>query len=168
MRFIYLVTPYLDKQNMQETTVFQAEAFWIAFQNDLVRARARVLIQSPFVAARRIDQLWPLFKSLSERNVRVCLFAQKPPKWENPIHQLSKEESVKNEEMRDIIAKLEAAGIHVSLRPAIHEKLAIIDSALLWEGSLNILSHHRTSERMRRIRSQQEAQATVVQYFADR
>lgn len=34
-----------------------------------------------------------------------------------------------------------------------HRKLAIIDCKILWEGSLNILSHNNTREIMRRINS---------------
>jgi DNA-binding XRE family transcriptional regulator len=44
-------------------------------------------------------------------------------------------------------------GVHVTLRKKIHQKLAVIDEDILWEGSLNILSHYDTVERMTRWQS---------------
>lgn len=41
-------------------------------------------------------------------------------------------------------------GAHINYIPLIHEKLAIIDEEVFWDGSMNILSHFNTSERMER------------------
>lgn len=42
-------------------------------------------------------------------------------------------------------------------RHSMHQKVAIIDGTIAWEGSLNILSHKDTEEQMRRF----EGQSTV-------
>ena len=44
-------------------------------------------------------------------------------------------------------------GIEVLMTGGHHRKLAIIDDAILWEGSLNILSQNDSCELMRRIKS---------------
>jgi phosphatidylserine/phosphatidylglycerophosphate/cardiolipin synthase-like enzyme len=46
----------------------------------------------------------------------------------------------------------------------IHEKVAIIDRQILWEGSLNILSHRASNEMMRRIESK-ESSVEVMEHI---
>jgi phosphatidylserine/phosphatidylglycerophosphate/cardiolipin synthase-like enzyme len=64
-----------------------------------------------------------------------------------------------NEFMRDQstneILQCKELGINISLlKGHHHRKLAIIDSNILWEGSLNILSFSNSREIMRRIESE--------------
>lgn len=58
-------------------------------------------------------------------------------------------------------------GLHVTMRDRIHEKLAIIDEAILWEGSLNILSHANTSERMNRWQSRSKVHEVLISHRLD-
>ncbi len=149
---------------MKESRVFLSDSFWPAFQEDLARAKARVVIQSPFLATRRAEQLRTIFRTLRLRNVHVCLFVQEPSNWHKSPEQLTTSDLIKNEEMREIHASLLRDGLHLTLRKQIHEKVAVVDNKLLWEGSLNILSHNRTNERMRRIVSPQEVQEAMEQH----
>ncbi len=50
-----------------------------------------------------------------------------------------------------VIEQLRSIGIKVIERRSMHQKIAIFDNALAWEGSLNILSHRDTAEHMRRL-----------------
>ena len=49
-----------------------------------------------------------------------------------------------------VIGQLRSIGAHVVEYPSMHQKVAIIDNSIAWEGSLNILSHRDTGEQMRR------------------
>lgn len=49
-----------------------------------------------------------------------------------------------------ILDTLEGMGVEVTLRKRIHHKAAIIDRAIAWEGSLNILQHWDSGEQMTR------------------
>jgi len=54
------------------------------------------------------------------------------------------------------LGKLRAAGLKVkTCNDLRHRKLAIIDGAILWEGSLNILSQSSSREIMRRTQPQE-------------
>jgi len=39
----------------------------------------------------------------------------------------------------------------ILLRGSLHRKIAIVDRSILWEGSLNMLSHYNSQEIMRRL-----------------
>ena len=56
------------------------------------------------------------------------------------------------------IQRFEALGVQVLLCTGNHHrKLAILDRQVLWEGSLNILSQHKSREIMRRIDNKEVA-----------
>jgi hypothetical protein len=58
------------------------------------------------------------------------------------------------------IRKFEAIGVQVLITTDYdHRKLAILDRKILWEGSLNILSQNCSQEIMRRIESEDQAEA---------
>lgn len=44
-------------------------------------------------------------------------------------------------------------GITVRIRKGMHEKVILIDDVVVWQGSLNLLSHKSTTEQMQRIAS---------------
>lgn len=143
---------------------FLAEGFWPAFEKDLRGAQARVIVSSPFITSRRVMLLQSSFQFLLDRNVRLCFFLQPPSRVSDIVagqRKSTPSERAQEEDARNMIHWLEGQGAHLNLRPRIHEKIAIIDKAVLWEGSLNILSHKNTEERMRRIKSERETQKAI-------
>lgn len=131
---------------MKDTAAYTEKGFWKVFPTDVSNARARVVIQSPFVTRRRLADVETLVRSLRGRNIRLCIFLQEvSPK------RLTIEEQNRLRDFNSLAERLRELGAHVNVRPNIHAKLAIVDEAILWEGSLNILSHSYTTERMRRI-----------------
>lgn len=143
--------------------VFSAESFWPKFNNDLRNAKLRVILQSPFLTARRLSIIRPALAELVQKEVPICVFVQAPRRKFADKKPTSEEvESIRT--FQDCVKELESLDVHVTVRPDIHEKLAIIDENVLWEGSLNILSHSRTSERMRRIESAEEVTAAIEQH----
>jgi len=53
-----------------------------------------------------------------------------------------------------VMDQLRAIGVKVIERPGMHQKVAILDDTIAWEGSLNILSHRDSQEQMRRFEGQ--------------
>lgn len=142
------------------TNAFDQDSFWIEFEKDLISAQARVIVQSPFVSERRLRRLRPIFSELSQRKVVICAFLQEPYSWRETYTPLAADVE-RNEDLRQALARLEEVGVHSNLRPQIHEKIAVIDNKILWEGSLNILSHTKTFERMRRFSVPEEVQEVI-------
>lgn len=136
------------KNNSQTTDLLSSQlydekTFYPAFIKDLNNCGAELIIESPFVTRRRLQQLLPTLQILKDREVRVIINTKDP-------HEL-------DEERRDnayrAIASLQYEGIQVIYTHGHHRKLAIIDRNILYEGSLNILSQNRSGEIMRRTES---------------
>lgn len=124
--------------------IYDQDRFYDAFTRDLRRARTRVVIESPFITMRRLNALLPTLQRLRAKDVTIVVNTKPLEEHE----QLLYEQAIRS------IAVLQGIGVTVLMTVGHHRKLAIIDDAILWEGSLNILSQNDSCEFMRRMQSQ--------------
>ena len=122
-------------------SLYTEKNFWPAFLSDLRSAQTSLTIMSPFISLRRAGRLLEFFRSLQDRKVNVRVFT-KPP---------SEQGANMAEHAEQVISQMYAIGATVIQRKGMHQKIALIDDRVAWEGSLNILSHSDTQEQMRRI-----------------
>lgn len=137
---------------MNNSSLFNQDTFYKAFIKDLKSARHIVVIESPFITKRRIDQLLPIFSKLQSRDVRIVVNT-KPLDEHNPMLY---------EQALWAIGEMQSIGIEVFMTIGHHRKLAIIDDEIIWEGSLNILSQNDSCEIMRRIKSKKIVTNTLA------
>ena len=125
--------------------LYDQNSFYAAFIKDIKHSKKRVIIESPFITTKRINQLSPILSRLIRRGVAVVINT-KPVEEQNVL--------LRNM-AHDGIATLQDIGVQVIITAGHHRKLAIIDDDIIWEGSLNILSQNDSCEIMRRIHSEQ-------------
>ena len=63
---------------MNNSTLFDNNTFYKAFEHDLRRARQSVIIESPFITRRRMEHLLPLFTKLRRNDVRIVVNTRNP------------------------------------------------------------------------------------------
>lgn len=138
----------MSRYNIRRFTQAQ---FWSEFLADLKIAKRRVVISSPYVWRKRLLILKESLQELTARAVLVCVIIQLPNKWNQRKYALLSEKQRKDfKELEELLQMLESCGVHYVLRRDVHQKIAIIDNTIVWEGSLNILSNNRTKEQMLR------------------
>lgn len=137
------------------SSIYDESEFYDAFIADMQSARGLILIASPFLGGKRINQLTEVIRRCRERNVVTCMFGQLLPRDAEPYRVEAHENATR---------KLLKLGVHVNFRKKVHEKLAIIDESILWDGSLNILSHVDTKERMTRTVDKHLVEQTILNY----
>jgi len=128
--------------DLVQSKLYDEVSFYTKFKQDLTKAKSEVIIESPFITCQRSYPLIYIMKTLIDRKVKVYVLTRNP--------------ECHDEKMRDeaetIIREFEMIGVQVLITQNLsHRKIAIIDKTILWEGSLNILSHSRSRELMRRI-----------------
>jgi len=123
--------------------LYREREFYPIFFRDLINAKRRVIIVSPFISQQRLSDFIEIFKMLRNKGIEVKIYTR-------PLEQIDKKISLNIEKA---IVLLRSMGINVIERSRIHYKVAIIDDHIVWEGSLNILSHRDTKEQMRRFES---------------
>lgn len=116
-----------------------AEEFKQQFFQDAGRAKLKMIVLCPFVG----DEYGHVLKRLGEaaaRGVRILIYMR-------PADLRSKPR--RHEAFIEYAKKL---GIQIDLtRTQMHEKAAIIDDLIVWEGSCNLFAHKDSTESMRRL-----------------
>jgi phosphatidylserine/phosphatidylglycerophosphate/cardiolipin synthase-like enzyme len=135
--------------------LFNEKNFYQEFTRDLLAARKEVIIYSPFASKFRTDDLKATIDRLRKRNIEVFIFTR-------PI---SDYESIFQPQIECSLKRYKDIGVNIYyLGGNIHEKVAIIDREILWEGSLNILSQRASKEMMRKV-SDEESAMQIIAYL---
>lgn len=139
----------------QKLSLFNEKTFYQAFTKDMLNARREVIIYSPFISKYRSEFFRRSFETLRKRNISVFVFTRP----------LEEHDYFMRAEIKCALKDYENYGACVVyLSGLIHEKVAVIDREILWEGSLNILSQRESKEMMRRI-VDEDAALQVVSYL---
>lgn len=140
------------KQNATSSTLYNETTFYPAFTKDMVKAKREIVIYSPFVSQYRSNTFNRIMRKLKDGDVSIFIFTRSLGEY-NPIHR---------ECAAKVLSRYEEMGAYVYyLSGAIHQKVAIIDREILWEGSLNILSQRASREIMRRITEEGSAKEVI-------
>lgn len=139
-------------KQMQKGNLFNEKSFYQAFTKDMLAAKKEVIIYSPFVSKFRSEFFRRTLTELRKRNIPIFIFTRP----------LEEHDYFMKPEITCAINDYEESGAYVTyLTGFVHEKLAIIDREILWEGSLNILSQRESREMMRRISDETATQETM-------
>lgn len=130
--------------------LYNEKTFYHYFIKDMMNAKKEVIIYSPFVSKFRTDYLKRTIVKLREKNIEVFIFTR-------PVD-ITTYDTIIHDQLQVALDRYEEMGVNVCyLSGYIHEKVAIIDREILWEGSLNILSQRASREMMRRTESESSA-----------
>ena len=136
----------VDPAPLLSSKLYDECSFYAAFTKDFKSANREVIIESPFITKRRSTQLAPLCKKLVKRGVEIKILTRNPNHHDNYLR-IQAWAGIKI---------MRGAGARVfSCDDLRHRKIAVIDGEILWEGSLNMLSHNNSRELMRRTQSKE-------------
>lgn len=142
----------LSSSNDQfSSTLRDQNTFYPSFQHDLKNCSSELIIESPFITTRRMNEILPSLRKLTQRGVKIYINTRDPIEHD-PDYAA---------QAYDAVARLQALGVIVLFTVKHHRKLAIIDRQIIWEGSLNILSYSNSCEIMRKINSSALAQQLI-------
>ncbi|MBB6120544.1 AAA domain-containing protein [Nocardiopsis algeriensis] len=131
----------LSEEELRRPAFFPADEVHRALEWDLERATESVEIYCAFLNRTPV-QRW--LKHLSEcvaRGVKVTVFTR--PATDYQDQQVDRH--------RALVSLLEERGCEVRPRERMHEKVVILDSRVLWHGSLNLLSSSGPTDLMMRL-----------------
>lgn len=137
--------------NKAGSSLYDQDTFDQQFLRDITRARKSLIVESPFIRLNRVDQLVPVITKLRRRGVQIVINTRNPEEHDQ-------EYGLQAERAVDILQQL---GVTVLFTVKHHRKIAIIDRAVFYEGSLNILSYYDSCEIMRRTVSAVEAETLI-------
>lgn len=135
---------FTPQSHLATSILHDEHTFYQAFIRDLKKCKKEVIIECPFITNARMEKLLPVFQELLDRKVKIHIITRDPAEHE---------EFFRDQATNEILMCYELGIKFTLLKGNFHRKLAIIDKAIIWEGSLNILSQGNSREIMRRIES---------------
>jgi phosphatidylserine/phosphatidylglycerophosphate/cardiolipin synthase-like enzyme len=147
----------MHEASSRTSAIFDEKECQRRLSDDINGAAGRLLIVSAYATVHAIQRWRTHLEKATKRGVAICAFIQEPRHWDRRHDgTLAADEVAKLKLVAAAVDLLQSLGIHVNLRPKMHEKLIVIDDCILWEGSMNVLSWFNTTERWRRITDRAE------------
>jgi len=147
--FSRLLKKNSDVSPLLTSSLHDEHSFYSAFSRDLRGAINNVVIESPYVTVRRVQEITPLLTQLHRKGVKLVIYTR------NPYHH---DGILVRQALSGIELLRQSGAVVITCNDMRHRKLAIIDSNILWEGSLNMLSQNGSKEVMRRVVSEELSQ----------
>lgn len=128
-------------KDIENGELFSETDFYPNFIRDIFRAEQEIIINSPFITSYRSEKLKPIFSHLLKKGIKMFIITRSPEEHKDAMKDQSLKELKEYEKMGIIV---------LPFIGNIHQKFAILDREILWDGSLNILSQRDSVEIMRR------------------
>lgn len=126
--------------------LFDEKTFYDRFLRDLKHCKSEVIIESPYITTDRLAVLAPTLRKLVKKGVKIRVNTRYPGHHDELLRI----------QAWIVTKKLKEMGVKVTFfNDYHHRKIAVLDSRILYEGSLNILSQNNSREIMRRIESEE-------------
>lgn len=121
--------------------IFEGSNFGAVFESDLIDAKKHVMIVSPLLSKRQIMNRLPDIQKCMEKKVSVTIITR-------PVEDYREAGRRKVLECVDL---LRSAGVKVETMSKVHQKFAVIDSKIVWYGSINLLGVGASEESIMRL-----------------
>lgn len=123
--------------------IFNKNSFFPVYCNDIVNARRKIFIVSPFVTRKRVEQMLQYIKAAASNNVKVIIMAR-------PCEDFKEKDRLILQHTFDA---LKNEGVYLLFKSNIHQKFAVIDERIVWYGSINLFSFGNAEESIMRLES---------------
>lgn len=77
---------------MNKSSLFDEKTFYEKFTHDLFLAKHEIVIESPYITTERMKLLYPIFKRLIQRNIRIVIITRDPREHDESLEIQSESE----------------------------------------------------------------------------
>ncbi|MBR1502894.1 MAG: DEAD/DEAH box helicase family protein [Prevotella sp.] len=129
----------VDKQEVANS-IFDCSNYLAAFERDILAATSRIVVSSPSLSARKVQHFMSL---VQDKGISAVIFSREPETYPEDGR----------EHQRELISRLQNAGIRVIPQNCCYERYAVMDDAVVWYGSMNLLSNEKDDDNVMRLMS---------------
>ena len=130
-------------EKQQTNSIFDYESYLDIYRIDLLAAEKSIVISSPSMSYKKVLSFINDMKPLQERSVKLTVLTWNPEiyKYGDTSHK------------EELIEMLHSAGIEVLLQDESCLRFAIIDHAIVWYSSMNLLGKEDLEDNIMRVES---------------
>lgn len=136
-----------DSTPDKPSLIYDGRSYDQVFRSDVCNAKKELWIASPYLKRSHITQLMPILSQLLANGVSITVFTRPP-------------ESIAEKDQpaqAECIEYLRSYGIQVKPRNALFLRCAVIDSSVVWYGSVNVLTYNSPESCVMRLASNEIA-----------
>lgn len=133
--------PPMDKDNEEVNAIFDVETYLDVYQKDLLSAKKEIVISSPAISGRKVDELLELLKEKQLSGLRIVIVTWKPDLY-------GYGDSGYWMELQERMRK---SGFHMNLVEDYCEHYCIVDRKIVWYGSMNFLGKEDLEDNLMRV-----------------
>ena len=130
----------IDKQKITNS-IFDSQSYFDIFEKDVISAAGSVVISSPSFSFKKVNWLCSESECLQLKGVSVVVLTLDPEDYPDDGR----------DQHKSHIEHLISAGVNVITRHKYRERFAVIDSSLVWYGSMTLLSNEKDDDSLMRI-----------------
>ena len=130
----------IDKQEITNS-IFDSQSYFDIFEKDVISAAGSVVISSPSFSFKKVNWLCSESECLQLKGVSVVVLTLDPEDYPEDGR----------DQHKSHIEHLISAGVNVITRHKYRERFAVIDSSLVWYGSMTLLSNEKDDDSLMRI-----------------
>ena len=128
--------------------IFDSDTYRPVFEQDLREAVETVLISSPTLSRKRIENLVELLLPAQEQGLKAAVIT-----WHPDMYRYG------NDENRLLLLEsLRTAGFEIQYAEETCQRFAVIDERVVWYGSMNLLSRDDVEDNIMRLESREVAE----------
>jgi superfamily II DNA or RNA helicase len=143
----------IEKQSVN--AIFDSDSYGPVYKQDLKEACSDIVISSPTLGKRKVMRMLALLRERQEAGVRITIVTWHPSAYiyGSEIHRIELMEDLRN------------AGFNIELVEESCERYAVIDSEIVWYGSMNLLSKDDVEDNIMRVVSKNIAAELLEMTF---
>ncbi len=128
--------------------IYDSDTYRPVFEQDLREAVETVLISSPTLSRKRVENLVELLLPAQEQGLKAAVIT-----WHPDVYRYG------NDENRLLLLEsLRTAGFEIQYAEDTCQHFAVIDEKIVWYGSMNLLSRDDVEDNIMRLESREVAE----------
>lgn len=146
MGYEVVSSPVINTDN--KNNVFDKDNYLSQYSSDLYNAWNEIVVSSPGLNETSVKKFIDMVESSQQNGTKITVVTLDPDGY--PAERIEK--------TRELVEDLEQSGIIVVTKDRMHEHFTLIDSNIVWYGSLNFLSRAKDDDDLIRIENKDVAQ----------
>lgn len=137
----YNVCGTIDDEKQKVNAIYDIENYQETYQRDLIEADKEIIISSPAIGRKKVEEIIALLKPKQEQGVKVIVTT-----WEPDSYGYGD-----SSRWTELHGRMRAAGFELNLMSEHCERYVVIDREIVWYGSMNFLGKEDIEDNLMRV-----------------
>lgn len=151
----YKICTGIAKAKQESNAIFDIDTYNEVYMKDLQQANREIIISSPRLNGDKVHQIIDLVEEQQKTGLQITIVT-----WHPDAYKYGRDEI-----RMGYLEQLRNAGFHILLTEDNCEHYAVIDSEIVWYGSMNLLSKEDAEDNLMRVRSREIAEELLEMTF---